>query len=983
MRRVLFLLLILIIFSRCKKPEFQKEDILVTGTAHPVLSLNGTWKFTMTPPENFQLNITDISDWSNILVPGECAMQGFAIRHNIPYVYKTSVHIPEDFRGKVIKLRFEGVYSYSRVWIDGKFIRDHEGGFTPWECDITDIAIPGSRALITVEFTDRDNDLSYASGYAKHQIGGILRGVSLYAIPENFPKAIYINTEFDKKYKDADLNIRILRGINKEAWVGFRMYDRHGNQVRLNDRRYRLKNDTSLFSFRINSPFQWDAENPNLYTLIVEVFDKSILTASYKTRLGFREVKVDGNKLLVNGHPVKLRGACRHDIHPVLGRVSTPEYDKMDVQLAKEANINFIRTSHYPPSEAFLRYCDEFGIYVEDEAPVCFVNTHRNRFYKELKQSGPEFIGQQLAQVEEMIQNHINHPSVIIWSLGNESLYNEGFKKGYDYIKSTDATRPVIFSYPGTVPDSIKCYDILSLHYPSWNGSVSQWGIKVQGFNYDKMPVIYDEWAHVACYNKPELLEDMNIRNFWGESLDTMWTNLYASDGTGGAIWGFIDETFMLPDTMQGYDKWWGIQEETNGIRMYEGPAVGYGEWGIIDVWRRKKPEFWNTKKAYSPVKITINEIHSFKPGAPLRIPVYNRFSHTNLKDIKALWTYRGKSLTENLKNIPPSGKGEILLFPKDWKQGEIINIKFYKTSSELIDEYNIRLGSRTADIGPADEREVSYRENPEGIINVHTGDIYLQFNMISGLLENVHQRGDTLIKSGPWLHLRYPEKDHWSVMKMKSTSEKLIIRSVKQTTEDGGLKINVSGITGKISLDYILSILPGGIIEISWTADGLPENLRAEELGLAFNLGPDYDSLKWDRKSYWNAYPANHPGSDKGGARLDDYNINIYRSAPSRGWETDNKSFYYNGFMGSRGLSWLAGSMKENIYSYTLSADNNNELTVLSDGRHACRLKENEKDITMYVNSYWDYLSLNWGNYIKNDTLPGKISDTIRIRIK
>lgn len=983
MRRLLFLLIVLITFPQCKKPEFQKDDILVTGTYQPVLSLNGTWKFTLNPPVNFFLNETTGSDWRNILVPGECAMQGFAIKHNIPYVYKTSVLIPEDYRGKLIRLRFEGVYSYSRVWVNGKFIRDHKGGFTAWECDLTDIVIPGSTAWITVEFTDRDDDLSYASGYAKHQIGGILRGVSLYALPDNFPKAIYINTEFDKKYKDADLRIKVLRGINREAWIGFRMYDRNGNQVRLNDRRYRLKSDTSLFSFRINSPFQWDAENPNLYTLIVEVFDKSILTASYKTRLGFREVKVEGNKLLVNGLPVKLRGACRHDIHPLLGRVSTPEYDKMDVQLAKEANINFIRTSHYPPSESFLRYCDEYGIYVEDESAVCFVDTHRNRLYKDLKQSGPEFLEQQMTQVEEMVQNHINHPSVILWSLGNESLYNEGFKKGYEYIKLADTTRPVIFSYPGSVPDSIKCYDILSLHYPSWNGNLSQWGIDVQGFNYGKMPVIYDEWAHVACYNKPELLEDMNVRNFWGESLDSMWINLFESNGTGGAIWGMIDETFMLPDTMQGYNKWWGIREESNGVKMYEGPAIGYGEWGIIDVWRRKKPEFWNTKKAYSPVKITVNEISYFKAGAPLRIPVYNRFSHTNLKDIKAVWTFRGKSFAENLKNIAPSEKGEIQLPMKDWQPGEIINIRFLNNDSTLIDEYNLRLGKRAAEIIPIARGEVNISQVENGILNIQTGDLKGQFNMRTGSLENIHIKGDTVIRSGPRFHFRYPEKDHWSVMQMKTNREKFNILKTNYVKEAGGLKIDVTGYIGKLKIEYAISLFPGGLMEISYTADGFSEKIKAEELGLAFELGDDMESLKWERNSYWNAYPRNHIGASDGEARLDDFNLKSYRTSPSGSWEKDNSSFYYHGLSESAGLSFLAGSMKENIYSYTLSTSNDNDLTVLSDGTHACRLKKNPEGTTLYVNSKWDYLSLNWGNYIKNDKLPGRVGDTIRLRIK
>jgi hypothetical protein len=856
-------------------------------------------------------------------------MQGFAIKHNIPYVYRTAVKIPADFENKIITLRFESVYSYARVWVNGKFIRDHKGGFTPWECDLTNVIAPGEIALIAVEFTDRDDDLSYASGYAKHQIGGILRNVTLRALPDNFPAAVRIHTRFDRKYRDAELKIEITRGINSEAWVGFRMYDRNGNQVRLNDRRYRLRNDTSEFSFDVRNPFQWDAENPNLYTLIVEVFNKSILTASYKTSFGFREVKTEGNRLLVNGRPVKLRGACRHDIHPLLGRVATDEYDEMDVLLAKEANINFIRTSHYPPSEAFLRNCDKYGIYVEDESAVCFVNTHRKRFYKDIRQNGIEFYDQQLSQIEEMVQNHINHPSVIIWSLGNESLYNEGFRLGYEYIKKNDPTRPVIYSYPGSVPDSVKCYDLLSMHYPSWSGDLEQWGIKTKGFNYYGMPVIFDEWAHVACYNKTELLEDMNVRNFWGQSLDSMWTNLFLSEGTGGAIWGLIDETFMLPDTMGGSNIWWGIQEENNGVKMYEGPAIGYGEWGIVDTWRRKKPEFWNTKKAYSPVRIPVSEIPWFKAWAPLRIPVQNRFSHTNLKDIKAVWTFRGKSFPENLKNIGPGENGEISLTPRDWKLGEVINIKFLK-DKDLIDEYNLRLGNRKPEVVPVSIGEVSYSDSLQGIITIKSGEASINFNRKTGYLEDINIRGDTLIKSGPFLHLRYYGVDQPSALPTGRTRGDFRLKKVDNSIEKGAIKLNVAGVAGKIDLSYTVTVLPGGVMEIAWSATGFDNKLKPEELGIGFKLGKKFESVKWDRKSYWSAYPPDHIGSGQGEAGLNDFTLNRYRTKPIRPWEFDNKSFYYSGFKASVGLSWLASSLKENIYSYSLSTIDDNELTIV-----------------------------------------------------
>lgn len=174
----------------------------VFGTSHSVISLNGKWKFTMNPPGEFWLSSADPSDWPEIFVPGECFMQGFDIESDREYPYKRLVDIPADFSGKRIILRFEGVYSYARVWVNGAFIRDHNGGFTAFDCDITDHVEPGRSAWITVGVTDRSDDISHGSGYAKHKIGGILRNVKLVALPKDHIIRFHALTDFDSSYKD-------------------------------------------------------------------------------------------------------------------------------------------------------------------------------------------------------------------------------------------------------------------------------------------------------------------------------------------------------------------------------------------------------------------------------------------------------------------------------------------------------------------------------------------------------------------------------------------------------------------------------------------------------------------------------------------------------------------------------------------------------------------------------------------------------------
>ena len=183
------------------------RELFVKGVENPVIDLNGTWEICLKPYESIVSSMGDSIIWNQIKVPGECMMQGYAIKHDKPFTYKKNIKIPSDYKGKVIKIRFEGVYSYARVWINGKYRGDHSGGFTSWECDISSEVIPGKDATIIVEVTDKADEISYASGYAKHQIGGILGNVRLLALPENYPDYLSVTTDLDEKYLNATLRV--------------------------------------------------------------------------------------------------------------------------------------------------------------------------------------------------------------------------------------------------------------------------------------------------------------------------------------------------------------------------------------------------------------------------------------------------------------------------------------------------------------------------------------------------------------------------------------------------------------------------------------------------------------------------------------------------------------------------------------------------------------------------------------------------------
>lgn len=719
------------------------------------------------------------------------------------------------------------------------------------------------------------------------------------------------------------------------------------------------------------SPKKWDAEHPNLYTVIATLYEdgKKIMVKS--ERIGFRKVVREGNKLLVNGKSVELRGACRHNIHPLLGRMTTPEYDKMDVLLAKESNMNFIRTSHYPPSEAFLDYCDEYGIYVEDETAVCFVRS---------SQSKPEFTERFLSQLEEMVQNHRNRPSIIIWSIGNENRFGDNFVKSFDWLKAEDVTRPIIYSYPGQVPDSLYVYDIISMHYPSWKGDREQFGLNIKGFSHESMPVLFDEWAHVACYNNFELKEDPNVRNFWGQSLDSMWTNLFETKGgLGGAIWCMLDETFMLPEDLEGFDEWWGIISSRIFPSIYEGHCVGFGEWGIVDTWRRKKPEFLGTKKAYSPTKIYTKQIDDFQKGKELQIPIHNRFDHTNFSELKIVWEYGTKSGELENVNIEPHSKG-VLVFPaNNWNSSEKFNIKFLQDDSFLVDEYNIQLGKREVDLPICKSGNLTVKKEKD-IITVSGKEFALNVNMKTGLLENVQRNGETIIESGPFINFRLPGKAilH-STIEMDDYAKNWKLTNFNFVENNGIATINSKGTYDSISASFTIKVDETGVFNIDYNIEGAPKGKNIQEVGIKFQVGDAFKTLAWDRNSYFTAYPQSDLGSPVGRVDIPQRTEMNYRKKPNHGWELDMKGFYYFGLDKELPYTNIVRALKENIYTYSLITQSGSKLEVISDGVNACRFDKIEGDNTLIINSQWDYSNLLWGNYMKQIKSGGEFGGQVK----
>ena len=944
----------------------------LAGVETPAVLLSGTWQFRYSPD----------SKWDKIQVPGEPAMQGYAIEHDKPFTYRKSFTVPADYAGKHTILRFDGVYSHARLFVNGTFVREHHGGFTRWETDVTPFVRPGKKNEIRLEVTDRLDDISYASGYAHHPIGGILRDVTLFALPETCLYDFYAETHLDAAYEDAVLKIGYSSPVAGGAEVAYTLTEPSGRRYPLAQSRFPLEEGGNMNELPVKNPLKWDAEHPNLYTLTITLSKDGKEIGRFDRRIGFRDVKIEKDRMLVNGMPVKLRGACRHDIHPTLGRTTTAELDSLDVILFKRSNMNFVRTSHYPPTERFLEYCDRYGIYVESETAVCFVDTYRQKNYAPGKtQDSAEFTPRYLSQCREMVKSFRSHPSILFWSIGNESVYGTNFQQCWDWVKATDKTRPVIFSYPGSVGEKKPVYDILSMHYQDVNGNLNQWNRSTHGFQGEGIPALFDEWAHPACYTYATLQEDPNIREFWGHSIERMWSGLFdAPGGLGGAIWGYVDETFMLPEPKVG-TAFWKEFARTAKPEDYQGKCVGYGEWGIVDVWRREKPEFWATKKAYSPVRLMTTEVASFLSGQRLLLPLYNRFDHTDLDEIKIRYTYKGVEKELPAPSIAPHQKGLLVIPAEAWEEGELLSICFYTATGELLDAEQVSLGSdyhvRLADSEASPVNGVLLVEETAGMMTIKGDGFEIPFSKETGLICNATSKGQVIIEKGPFLHLDI-NLNHLTGAEVRKSARKFLTsdsdwkkQSLTYTRKEGAVEVALSGFYQDVQTDILIRISPAGEMNVSYVVAGQP-NGYLRETGLSFYLPERLDYLQWERKGMWSCYPEGAFAGNTGETSLYNPKQVRYGENPAQPWSADTHNYYYWADAGAncdRPLTQMAKGMKENIYRYTLSATGVKAgLTVCSpDASLACRTsKRGDGQLMLYINNRWDYPEIAWGNYCK-----------------
>ncbi len=882
----------------------------IAGVNEPVLSLNGNWLFCPRPGEEFYKQPVD-SGWYPIVVPGQWSMQGFRVDSACFAGYRRIFNIPADWEECQVKLRFDGVSSECRVYLNGEEIGYHLGGMTPFEIDVTRGLKPGANELALLVRSESLADmLGSLTQYAAHQLGGITRKVTLFAVPRIYLSDIRIETGLDDRYEDAELKVTVAvtnatTETVTDAVVRFEVGGLAVGAEKVLPSLAPGETWKGVLLAGVRRPQLWSNERPVLYPLNLELSRNGVVTELTEKRFGFREIEVRGNELLVNGRAVKLRGVCRHEVHPLTGRVITAELQRQDVELYRAANCNFIRTSHYPPAEELLELCDELGMFVEVEAPVCWVGHHANENWKRLNYQDSIYYPYVLQVNMEMIHFYRNHPSVLFWSMANESYWNREFAQIQEYVLKADPTRPHSFhdqAYGG-FNNQGSTAPIANIHYPGPEG------YKVAARS--ERPMVYGEYCHLNVYNRSELVTDPGIRSDWALALAPAWENMYRTKGVlGGSVWSGIDDIFQLPD----------------------GRAVGYGAWGPIDGWRRTKPEYWDMKKIYSPIRVSTKQLPRSRE---LLVGVENRYTYLNLDELKIHWRY-GKEEGNVRAEVEPGGKGMIRIVVNSPDSASALYLSFIDPRGFVADEFLIPVGeqkgqewsdlpSMSARLKTDKNRFVIKGKNFSCVVSRATGQIL-----------TLEKNGKEVLCGGPWLMVLpltgggcYPNHNaNTPVYNDWCTDWK--VSSIEARQEDDWVSVEVKGSYRGFSGNYTLAVNANGELSVDYWFESLAK-VNPRQWGLVFAAPLDFNRTFWQRKGMWSVYPDDHISRPVGEAKL------FYPGLPEKvnprvkpdwAWSRDFNELGSNDFRATR----------RNIRYAGLKDSTGTRITVRSDGRQHWR---------------------------------------------
>ncbi len=878
-------------------------------------SLNGDWKFkwVATPEEssnNFHETSFNASEWKTIDVPSNWEMRGYGTPiytnttypffSDFPFInhsdnpvghYVKTFEIDDSWNKKDIILHFGGVSSAFYVWINGEFVGYSEDTRLPSEFDVTDKVKKGKNTIAVKVY--RWSDGSYLEDQDHWRMSGIERNVYLTALPKVRLSNFFVRTELDDNYENAILQIRpdfIANIENKyveqvghfgdaplnttvDNWTfTTTLMDDNGNtvgepnKITLGDyfgEIYPQRDNVyfgGLIEQEVKSPKKWSAESPYLYTLLFNLEDNNGNPIEFSsTKIGFREVEIDEKgRFLVNGNSVKMIGVNRHDHSQTNGKVVTKADMEEDVKLMKKFNFNAVRTSHYPNDPYFYDLCDKYGLYVMDEANI---ETHGIRGKLT---NVPEWGSAYLERAIRMVERDKNHPSIVMWSLGNEAGTGANHAGMAGWIKSFDPTRYIHYEgaqgdptdsryrksyFPGGKgnPTDPPYVDMLSRMYPQPDELQSL----IDDTNFDQRPVIMCEYAH-AMGNSVG-----NMKEYW----DVIYKNDRA---IGGYIWDWIDQGLLKKDENDvefiAYGGDYGDKPNSSNFCMN----------GIIAADRSPKPEIFECKKVNQPV--TISEVDAMNG----KFSITNRHHAVDLSNYVVSWELlengnvisSGDNLAFNTKPFASESFSISFKKPKV-KANYLYHINFYgrlKTNTlwekagYIVFEEQFSLSNTAAAAKEKSKKLANIEVNEtDNAVTVKNALFNITIDKKLGYITSYSMNGKPVIESAIKLNFWRPETDNDRAYRnakklkvehdWKSAGDNFSVQNIEVNTKDKTkATITVSGNVNNPKTDVALvyTILGNGQTRVDYTSSIATDAPNIPKIGMQFTTAKKYNSVSY-----------------------------------------------------------------------------------------------------------------------------------------
>ena len=593
------------------------------------LSMEGMWKFCFVKdhqnaPKDFYALKYDDSKWVDFPVPGLFEINGYGdktyknmgyawcttFENNPPYIgetnnytgsYRRTFDLPADWKGQEVFFHVGSATSNLFLWVNGRYVGYSEDAKVAAEFNITKYLKPG-RNLIAMQVM-RWCDGSYLEDQDFWRFTGIAREVYLYATPKVHIQDITIGQDYADGKGLLDVDVKVAGG---KADVEATLYDADGNKV------------TEGLKATVENVKPWTAETPYLYMLELQLKQGNKVLEVVRKQVGFRHIEIRGGQLLVNGQPILIKGADRHELDPDGGYVVSVERMIQDIRIMKQLNINAVRTCHYPDDPRWYDLCDEYGIYLTAESNL---ESHGMGYKEKTLAKNEAFAKMHIERQEGNVITYKNHPSIIVWSLGNEAGYGPNFERAYDWVKAYDKTRPCQFEQARQNGKT----DIFCPMYLGYEDCVKY----AQGDN--PRPLIQCEYAHAMGNSMGGFKEYWDIIRKYPKY-------------QGGYIWDFVDQGLRDKSAITGKE----IFTYGGDYGRYPASDHNFNCNGIIAPDRRLNPHAYEVGYYYQNVWITEKNL---KEG---QFEVYNENFFKSLDDLELVWTIRRHSGTIDVSGIAP-----------------------------------------------------------------------------------------------------------------------------------------------------------------------------------------------------------------------------------------------------------------------------------------------------------------------------------------